>query len=58
MAFALLGGLLGMFLAIFAGWLAKKQMAQGLAKAQQAAQIANFAFLVALVIFTIVVATW
>jgi hypothetical protein len=53
--FAFLGGLLGMILALIAGWLAKKQAAQGLAKTQQAIQISNLAFIIALVVFIIVI---
>jgi hypothetical protein len=55
LVFAFLGGLLGMILALVAGWLAKKQAAQGLAKTQQAIQISNLAFIIALVVFIIVI---
>lgn len=58
LCFAFLGGLLGMFLAIYAGWLAKKQAGRGLAKTQQATMIANVAFLIATVVFIIVINLW
>jgi hypothetical protein len=58
LVFAFLGGILGMVLAALAGWLAKKQAAQGLAKTAQATMIANLAFLIATVVFLIVMATW
>jgi hypothetical protein len=55
LVFAFLGGLLGMILALVAGWLAKKQAAQGYAKTQQAIQISNLAFIIAMVVFIIVI---
>ena len=58
MVFAILGGILGMFLAVLAGWMAKKQQDQGLARAQQAANIANLAFLVATVVFLVLISMW
>jgi hypothetical protein len=56
--FAFLGGILGMVLALLAGWLAKKQAAQGLAKTAQATTIANLAFMIATVVFLIVMWSW
>lgn len=58
--FAFLGGIVGMILAAVAGWLAKKQAARGLAKAQLAKKIANLAFVISIWVFVIivVVVTW
>jgi len=53
LAFALLGGLLGMILALVAGWLARKQAAQGMTKTEEAKKIANVAFVIAMVVFLI-----
>jgi hypothetical protein len=58
LVFAFLGGLLGMVLALYAGWLGKKQQAQGLAKAATAIQIANGAFLLATIMFIIFISLW
>ena len=59
MVFALLGGLLGMILALIAGSMAKKDRERGYAKADEAEKIANVAFMVAVVVFIIVVTlTW
>jgi hypothetical protein len=56
--FAVLGGLLGLFLAALGSWLGKKQLAQGRPKAQQAINISNIAFLIALVFTMIYWVIW
>ena len=53
--FAFLGGLLGMVLAAIALWLAKKQAGQGKIKTEQAKMIANAAFLIAFIVFMVVI---
>lgn len=55
LVFAFMGGLLGMILALIAGSMAKKDKERGYAKAESAETLANIAFMIAVVVFLIVV---